>query len=238
MTRDEPARTRTNLAMTEEEEEYEETPITPSLEAQNFAFNTSISRNVDQDKVLATTNDHHDPTECKGKRKSSKQDHNNIINTIISFDPTWDLLIEETDPANHTTLMVRSRLKKFYEIENYAESLLGKNPAEESSEESIDMLGGSRSDFESEELSSSSPSSSLREELIDSISELRLNLQLSEHYHNRHPEVMKQKRCVDNFELGFHFDSEKFPTIVPSEEIEICFYQNVLLKNAPLFLKD
>jgi hypothetical protein len=183
-----------------------------------------------EEKVLAMTEPQKDydsdPAECKEtKEKSSDHDcDDNITGMVISFDPTWGLLTEETDPIDPTTsIMVRSRLKKFHEIENYADSLLGKISAEESSNDEsiiVDMFAGLKSNHESELLLSSSS----RKELMFSISDPILDLQSYKNHHNCHPMVVKEKNCVDNFELGFHFDSERYPSSVPSEEIEVCFY--------------
>ena len=184
-----------------------------------------------EEQVLETTKPKnkyaYNPSECKEtKERSSDCDcDDNVIGMVISFDPTWDLLTEETGPIDHTTsIMVRSRLKKFHEIENYADSLLGKISAEESSNDEsilVDMFAGLKSNHESELLLSSSS----LEELMFSISDPILDLQSSKNHHNFHPMVVvKEKNCVDNFELGFHFDSERYPSSVPSEEIEICFH--------------
>jgi hypothetical protein len=186
-----------------------------------------------EEKALETTkskNDY-DPPECEEKKKKSSDhdcdDDANIIGMVISFDPTWDLLTEEIDPVDHHTasIMVRSRLRKFHEIENYADSILGKISADESSNDEsilqeVDIFAGLESNCESELLLSSSS----REELMYSISDPILDLQSSENHHNRHPMVAKEKNCADHFELGFHFDSERYPSSAPSEEIEICFY--------------
>lgn len=77
----------------------------------------------------------------------SSEDHecDKFIGLTISFDPTWDLLTPELED----TTMVRSRLKKFHEIENYADSILGKFAGEESSEESMEDVNLS---FDSESL--------------------------------------------------------------------------------------
>lgn len=80
-------------------------------------------------------------------RKSKNHECDKFIGAVISFDPTWDLLTPEPEEA---TTMVKSRLKKFYEIENYADSILGKFAGEDSSEESMELLEGVNLSFGSE----------------------------------------------------------------------------------------
>ena len=124
-------------------------------------------------------------------QSSEDRDCDKFIGLIISFDPTWDLLTPEPED----TTIVRSRLKKFHEIENYADSILGKFAGEESSEEeSMELLDGVNLSFGSESLNHL-PFSAWKEE-------------------NKSPTV--------SFELGYHFDNKRF-ALHDTAEVEICF---------------
>ena len=125
-------------------------------------------------------------------RKPKNHDCDKFIGEVISFDPTWDLLTPEPEEA---TTMVKSRLKKFYEIENYADSILGKFAGEDSSEESMELLEGINLSFGSE-LVTFLPYSTFEAE---------------------------EKTSSSTFELGYHFDPKRFPNVDISE-VEICFY--------------
>ena len=134
-------------------------------------------------------NGRHDST---GEESSGEHESDKLIGFVITFDPTWDLLApEETD---FTATMPRSRLKKFHEIENYADSLLGKFVEEESSKESTVLIAALDLSFDTEP--------SMRKEIV------------------------AQDSLSDSFELGFHFDCERFANVDPpaETEIEICFY--------------
>lgn len=141
-----------------------------------------------------------DSVELKEPESSGSDECDKFIGLVITFDPTWDLLDpENSDPY---TVMTRSKLKKFHEIEDYTNSLLGKFSSEECSEESTDLLGNVDVNVDAELLPlPASPASS------------RITTT-----------VYDEESSYCSFELGFHFDGDRFPTDESSPEIEICFY--------------
>ncbi|VEU39387.1 unnamed protein product [Pseudo-nitzschia multistriata] len=147
------------------------------------------SREIDEklrDETNENVNDSLRPTE------SGEQNEDKFIGLVITFDPTWDLLVP--DESNFSTIMPRSRLKKFHEIENYTDSLLGNFAEDEFSEESIDLIAGLDESFDTE------PSFS--------------------------KDFVAPKSLSGSFELGFHFDRERFSKVDPLHEEEICFYSD------------
>jgi hypothetical protein len=139
-------------------------------------------------------NDGHDSDE----ETSVDQNRDKLIGLEIIFDPTWDLLAPE-EPDNMAS-MVKARLRKFHEVENYADSLLGKYLGEEASEESTDLLADTTLRLGIEPMPLPQESESVTTEEISS----------------------------DAFELGYHFDTKRFP-LVDSSEVEICFYADEAL---------
>eukprot|EP00535_Pseudo-nitzschia_heimii_P006661 CAMPEP_0197179956 /NCGR_PEP_ID=MMETSP1423-20130617/4743_1 /TAXON_ID=476441 /ORGANISM="Pseudo-nitzschia heimii, Strain UNC1101" /LENGTH=543 /DNA_ID=CAMNT_0042629967 /DNA_START=64 /DNA_END=1695 /DNA_ORIENTATION=+ len=125
---------------------------------------------------------------------SMDQECDKLMGLVISFDPTWELLAPELTDSDTTN--VKGRLKKFHEIENYQDSLLGKLCGEESSEESIELLADLNMSCDTE-FFSFSPMPMLNESMT------------------------LEDSCV-SFVLGYHFDCERFRLGNPLED-EICF---------------
>jgi len=139
-------------------------------------------------------NDGHDSDE----ENSVDQNGDKLIGLEIIFDPTWDLLAPE-EPDNMAS-MVKARLRKFHEAENYADSLLGKYSGEEASEESTDLLAETALRLGTAPMPLPQESESVTTEEMSS----------------------------DIFELGYHFDTKRFP-LIDSSEVEICFYADEAL---------
>uniref|UniRef100_A0A7S4AIC5 Uncharacterized protein n=1 Tax=Pseudo-nitzschia australis TaxID=44445 RepID=A0A7S4AIC5_9STRA len=167
------------------------TSMSPLDKNESVLLQTMTS--TETDNILQDPNEivkgRHDST---GSESSGEHESDKLIGFVITFDPTWDLLApEETDS---TATIPRSRLKKFHEIENYSDSLLGKFVEEESSKESTVLNAALDLSFETEP--------SMREEPV------------------------AQESLSNSFELGFHFDRERFANVDPPAEIEICFYSD------------
>jgi hypothetical protein len=161
-------------------------------------LHVAIMRNTDKysrEEMADTINYGHEKDEFTESETSIDHDCDKFIGLVISFDPTWELLAP--DETDHSTSMVKSRLKKFHEMENYADSLLGKFSGEESSEESTGLPADVNLSFETESLPFS-PESILKES-------------------------MTEEESCNNFHLGYHFNPKRFP-LINSSEVEICFY--------------
>ena len=131
---------------------------------------------------------------------SNGGDCDEVLGSVVCFDPTWELLTQGPDETDPTATMVRSRLRKFYEVENYSNSILGKFTEEEASQESSDIVADVNVSFGTESCS----------------------LPLGSHLEDF---VMESTSPNNSFELGYHFDLEQFP-VVDSSEVEICFYSD------------
>lgn len=142
---------------------------------------------------------------------SVDHDCDKFIGLVITFDPTWDLLAPGPEETYQAANMVKSRLRKFHEIENYADSLLGKLSGEESSEESADLIADVNLSFGTES-SPFLPKSMLKD-------------------------FMAEKKSSNKFELGYHFDHKRFPPVDLSE-VEICFYPDEASVGCPEDLVD
>lgn len=159
------------------------------VETDSTSLHVAITKNLDRNS-REVTSDAIDELES-----SIDHDCDKHIGLVISFDPTWDLLA--SIDIGHTTSMVKSRCKKFHEIENYTDSLLGNRNEEEASEESTDLLININSSFGTE-------SSPISPEFIST-------------------EYTTKGKSSNCFDLGYHFDYTRFPPIDLSE-VEICFY--------------
>ena len=152
---------------------------------------------------------------------SSSLDHEHcsdddpFINMVISFDPTWDLLlIQRPDEVDHTATMVKSRLRKFHEIENYEKSILGKFAQDEdSSEESSTQLLA--------EIAAAEVNSSFATELSPALFPQQRSSALRE---GKAEGTSYQSPNNNSFQLGYHFDHKRFPPIDTTPEVDICFY--------------
>ena len=141
-----------------------------------------------QKEIVETINDEEEFAESKG------HDCDKFIGLTISFDPTWELL--NPDETDDTTCMAKSRLKKFHEIENYADSILGNFTGEGSSDGSPDIFADVNMSFDTYQ----SP--------------------LSPEFNS---DIISEGSSSISFHLGYHFDEKRFPP-KESSEIELRFY--------------
>lgn len=122
------------------------------LETHSTVLDAARMKDIDETllKNMLKTSLDDDDSEVSNISKTSKdQNRDELIGFVFSFDPTWELLT--TDEECHTT--IKSRLKKIYEIENYADTLLGKLAEEESSsEESTKIFACVNLTFDSESM--------------------------------------------------------------------------------------
>jgi hypothetical protein len=134
---------------------------------------------------------------------------------VISFDPTWDLLLtQRPDEMDHTATMVKSRLRKFHEIENYENSILGKFAEDEdSSEESSTQLLA--------EIAAAEVNSSFGTELASTLFPQHRSSTIREGMAEGN---LYQSPNNNSFQLGYHFDHKRFPPIDAAPEVDICFY--------------
>jgi hypothetical protein len=167
-------------------------------ETDSTSQHVSISRNNDKysrDEMADTINNGHGKDEFAESETSIDHDRDKFIGLVISFDPTWELLTP--DKADYSTSMIKSRLKKFHEMENYADSLLGTFSGEESSEEFTGLPADVNLSFETESLPFSP------EFILE--------------------ESMSEEDSSNSFQLGYHFDDKRYP-LIHSSEVEICFF--------------
>lgn len=171
-----------------------------NAETDSTSQHAAITRNTDKylrEEMADTINNGHDKDELADSETSIDHDCDKFIGLVITFDPTWELL--KPDKADYSTSMIKSRLKKFHEMENYADSLLGKFSGEESSEESTGLPADVNLSFETESLPFS-PEFILEESMTEA-----------------------EEESSNSFHLGYHFDDKRFP-LINSSEVEICFY--------------